>query len=165
MAMVIRHIYSWSAQRSSGDPSHIVYPSSPIYELSLFLFLHCGRHLRRCGDPFLHVATHRWSPEIFPLPHSNFLQADGRPPGQATRLSLSTSISWSCRTSPFTLKNSPKESSIQVPDPNFVSKKNRIMLNKGSHPVKKVQFFLTLFKRGGWGEVKPMFKNYVVNFV
>ena len=25
--------------------------------------------------------------------------------------------------------------------------------------------FLTLFKRGGGGGVKPMFKNYVVNFV
>ena len=34
---------------------------------------------------------------------------------------------------------------------------------KGSHLERKVQFFLTLFKRGGG--VKPMFKNYVVNFV
>ena len=31
---------------------------------------------------------------------------------------------------------------------------------KGSHPFKKVQFFWTLFKRGGG---QPMFKNYVGN--
>ena len=38
--------------------------------------------------------------------------------------------------------------------------------HKGSHPERKVQFFLTLFKRGaGGGGVIPMFKNYVVNFV
>ena len=34
--------------------------------------------------------------------------------------------------------------------------------NKGSPPFKKVQFFLTLFKRGGGGG-QPMFKNYVGN--
>ena len=32
---------------------------------------------------------------------------------------------------------------------------------KGSHPPRKVQFFLTLFKWGGGGI--PMFKNYVGN--
>ena len=40
-------------------------------------------------------------------------------------------------------------------------------LSKGSRHERKVQFFLTLFKRGGGGGGggKPMFKNYVVNFV
>ena len=145
--MVIRHIYSWSAQRSSGDPSHIVCPPSPFYESSLFLFLHCGRHLRRCGDPFLHVATHRWSPEIFPLPHSNFLQADGRPPGQATRLSLSTSISWSCRTSCYTLKKNGHriQGKLEISAllrNNFFSKKKGILLNNLNWFRIKVHFYV-----------------------
>ena len=30
--------------------------------------------------------------------------------------------------------------------------------NKGSHPLRKVQFFLTLFKRGGGGRSNPCSK-------
>ena len=36
--------------------------------------------------------------------------------------------------------------------------------NKGSHPARKVQFFLKIVQTGGRG-VKPMFKHYVVNLV
>ena len=43
----------------------------------------------------------------------------------------------------------------------FFRRPNSRFESKGSHRVRKVQFFLTLFKRGG---VKPMFKNYVVIF-
>ena len=39
---------------------------------------------------------------------------------------------------------------------------SQVESTKGSRLVRKVQFFLTLFKRGG---VKPMFKIYVVNLV
>ena len=52
--------------------------------------------------------------------------------------------------------------SVSIPDcQSQFARNSQLCATKGSHHVRKVQFFLTLFKRGGG--VKPMFKNYVGN--
>ena len=69
---------------------------------------------------------------------------------------LSAALSYNC----FTHCHQTGKTNIIISSQRY----RAILISKGSPPFRKVQFFWTLFKRGGGGGVgQPMFKNYVGN--